>query len=88
MEQSQMIIGFRQRLIKDLVDWCRTLPADVAEMLKLNLQLDNTWHLAIQLMEAHIFSMQSELIELKVWVCLLLELVEFAGAFLVICPFL
>ncbi|KAJ7895687.1 hypothetical protein B0H13DRAFT_2338763 [Mycena leptocephala] len=78
IEQSRMIIEFRQRLMKDLVDWCRTLPADVAEMLKLNLQLDNT-DLAIQLMEAHIFSMQSELIELKVWACLLLELVEFAG---------
>lgn len=81
-EQSEMVIGFRRRLMKDMVDWCRTLPVDVTEMLKLNLQLDNT-HLAMQLMKAHIFSMQSELIELKVWVCLLIELVEFAGAFLI-----
>ncbi|KAJ6588392.1 hypothetical protein B0H19DRAFT_1099115 [Mycena capillaripes] len=68
--------GFvRVRLMRNMMEHIRTLPPDAAEMVQADLQLDKA-KLPFELREAHMLSMRNELIELKIWVSLLWEVIQ------------
>ncbi|KAJ7645500.1 hypothetical protein DFH06DRAFT_1333148 [Mycena polygramma] len=67
------IVAFRRQTRVKLIAWFRALPPEIVKLVKVDPALEDGY-LVLGLVCAHILSMRSELIELKVWIAVCLEL--------------
>jgi len=67
---------FQHRTKECLLVWFQALPQKTAELVYDGHELDQE-ALVVELIKARIFSMQSELIELKVWACICAEVMNY-----------